>query len=328
MSNNFTGITPDKKMKTIEIDRYIHQEDNPYTVKVAGQLTYAEAFEKLKSHLEYVEMLPDEYLGLHSGIDPDEHIPKDWKGFRFDTVFGTAVGAADGIYMDITIDTDHGIVNFAYGKTHKESTEDFMRMYRIAAECDLMLNGNGDIFRLPNDVYDLLKERSLTHGNISDFNFYVESYDTENHHEPTDPPFHNLDLEEAKEEFIARVSKYPDTIRTILGVDFKAHDEKFARWFSLFPFGGIELLCSAHGNRYVADDWKDTILTREVAFKGVMKDINMSLSDIEGKLVRTGLVDGNNSEEIRSASTEISREIDRHNDLEDEDLVDEDGWGL
>jgi len=326
MSNNFTGITPDKKMKTIEIDRYIHQQDNPYTVKVAGQLTYAEAFEKLKSHLEYVEMLPDEYLGLHSGIDPDEHIPKDWKGFRFDTVFGTAVGAADGIYMDITIDTDHGIENFAYGKTHKESTEDFMRMYRIAAECDLMLNGNGDIFRLPNDVYDLLKERSLTHGNISDFNFYVASFDTEKKYRTAEPIAYDLDLEEAKEELIARVNKYPDTINTMLGVNYKAHDKELSPRYSL---GMLDLLQFVDGNLHVSDDWKkDCLLTQEQAFKGVMENINMSLSDIEGKLVRTGLVDGNNSEEIRSASTEISREIDRHNDLEDEDLVDEDGWGL
>ncbi len=322
MSNNFTGITPNKKMKTIEIDRYIHQENNPYTVKVAGQLTYEEAFEQLKSHLKYVEMLPDEYFILSSGVKPDDHIPKDWNSFRLNTAFG----GSEGIYIDISIDTDHGRVDFATGKTLKESTEDFLRMCRIAAECDLMLNGNGDLCELPKDVQDLLKERSLTHGNISDFNFYVASFDTERNYKNAEPIAYNLDLEDAKEEFIARVNKYPDTINTMLGVDYKAHNKEFSPRYSL---GMLDLLQFVDGNLHFSDDWKkDSLLTQEQAFEGVVENINMSLSDIEGKLVRTGLVDGNNSEEIRSASTEISREIDRHNDLEDEDLVDEDGWGL
>lgn len=209
MNEKFTGITPDNKLQTIEIDHYIQQEDNRYIAKLAGQLTFGEVFEKLKAHLEYVGMLPDEYFNLSPELNPDEHIPKDWQIFRVNTEYG----ASEGIYIHIGLEADHGNVSFATGKTLDESTEDYVRMSRIAAECNMMLNGDGAFYKLPNDIRD-----------------YLESKRTE-------------------------------------------------------------------------------------------------LSDTETKLVHSGLVNGE-SDEVHDKSAELKREIEHHNELEDEDLVEDDQWDL
>lgn len=220
MDNNFTGVTKDKRMQTIEIDRYIRQPDNPYIARITGQLTYGEVFEMLKSHLAYVDMLPDEYFILSSHLDPNEHIPKDWRSFSFKTSFGDS----EGIYIDISLETDKGSQAFAAAKTLKNGTEDFLRMCRIAAECDLMLNGNGVVFELPKDVRDTLMERDAAHVNTPDIT-------------------------------------------------------------------------------------------------------SKSLSETEAKLTRAGLVNGE-SEDVCSKSAALSGEIERHNDLEDEDLAADDGMEL
>lgn len=208
--STFTGITQDgKKLETIEIDRYIQQENNRYVAKIAGQLTYKEIFDKLKAHLEYVGMLPDEYFKLSPLINANEQIPKDWISFQAETVFGSS----EGIYIDIVLHTDNANKVLASGKTLEDDTEAFLRMSRIAAECNLMLNGNGALYRLPKDVQNILQNK---------------------------------------------------------------HTE---------------------------------------------------LSDTESKLVHAGLVNGEN-DEVHIKSTEIKRSIVHHNELEDEDLVEDDQWDL
>lgn len=317
MNNKFTGVTPDKKMKTIEIDRYVPQEDNAYAARVAGQLTYREVFDQLKAHLKYVEMLPDEYFDLSPEINPDDHIPKDWRGFRLNTAFG----GSEGIYIDISLDTDHGTTDFATGKTLKDSTEDFIQMSRIAAECDLMLNGNGCMCELPRDVREMLKVRSTTFGNACDYTLYVTSFDTENHGRNTEPMAVDLTLDEAKEEFANRLNRYPDSVIKLLGVEYRT-DRR-----DLNPHGvGADDLIRCIDGKLQLPDWKsDPVLTAEAAFPNTaiaLKQFADSLSDSEGKLVRTGLV--TDGEDVRGKSAALKGEIERHNDLEDEGLTEDD----
>lgn len=322
MNNKFTGVTPDKKMKTIGIDRYVPQEDNAYAARVTGQLTYGEVFDQLKAHLEYVEMLPDEYLMFSPEINPDDHILKDWRSFRLNTAFG----GSEGIYIDISLDTDHGKTDFATGKTLNESTEDFVKMCRIAAECDLMLNGNGEVRELPCNVRELLKERSIVHGNICDLTFYVTSYDTENRGREPEKIALNLTLDEAKEEFEIRANRYPGNVITLLGVDYRTG----RRDLNLHGVGADDLIQCKDGKLQLLDWETDPVLKEEVIFPDTsfmdaadaLKQFVGELSDSEGKLVRTGLVmDG---DDVHEEAASVKGEIERHNDLEDEGLTEDD----
>jgi len=56
-----------------------------------------------------------------------------------------------GINLDVFFRTGHGDVRLATGYTAKDSADDFFRMSRIAAECSLMLNGNGAAYFLSSD---------------------------------------------------------------------------------------------------------------------------------------------------------------------------------
>ena len=57
-------------------------------------------------------------------------------------------GSSEGIYLDISLacrnsDGKRYFQSFATGKTLGETADDYFRMFRIAAECSLMLNGRG-----------------------------------------------------------------------------------------------------------------------------------------------------------------------------------------
>ncbi|MGN0678336.1 MAG: hypothetical protein ACI4JS_01610, partial [Oscillospiraceae bacterium] len=267
---SFTGVTPDRKMQTIGIDRYIHQPDNPYTVRITGQLTYGEVFDMLKSHLEHVNMLPDEYFILSSQLDPNEHIPKDWRSFSFKTSFG----GSEGIYIDISLETDKGNQEFATAKTLKSSTEDFLRMCRIAAECDLMLNGNGLVCELPKDVRDTLKERNTVHGEVCDFHFFVESFDTNNYYKSVERRAKEVNMEEAAEEYVNRKQRYPNGVITTLGVEYKTDRSDLfphlVAGYDLNPHligGEVDILRFKDGIECYTDNYiEDPVLKQEPTF--------------------------------------------------------------
>lgn len=324
MNNKFTGVTPDKKMKTIEIDRYINQQDGPYVARVFGQLTYKEVFERLKSHLEYVEMLPDQYFNLSLDINPDEHIPKDWRSFNFNTAFG----APNGIGIEISLNTGHGKIDFISGKMEKDGIDDFLQMNRIAAECDLMLNGNGKIFDLPKDVRNMLKERSVIHGNLCHYNFYVISCDTQNYYRDAEPTSFDLTLDEAKTEFINRLNRHDDTITTKLGIEFHTdHPDIYHH-----TVGAMDLISYQDGKMKLVEDWeKDPVLNAENTFPDLIKELKRyfaeGLTDSESKLVRSGLVNGE-SKDVHEKSAMIKGGIEHHNELEDEGGAEDDQWDL
>lgn len=145
------GITETGKLKTIEIDKYEPIPDKPGRCRAIGQAGKQEIFEQLKDHLKYVGMLPDEYFLLST--QQPEFIPENWREFTCNVSYG----GSEGIYLDILLNTPDGFQNFITGKTLSEDVESFLDMSRIAAECNLMLNGNGSLVELPQDISEYLE---------------------------------------------------------------------------------------------------------------------------------------------------------------------------
>ena len=152
--NTKHGITDTGKLKTIEIDKYESIPEKPGACREAGQASKHEVFEQLKNHLAYVGMLPNEYFLLSR--EAPESIPDNWRDFTCNVSFG----GSEGIYLDISLNTVNGTQSFITGKTLSEGVEDFLNMSRIAAECNLMLNSNGCLMALPQDIEEYLEHSS------------------------------------------------------------------------------------------------------------------------------------------------------------------------
>lgn len=180
MNEKFTGITADGKLQSIEIDRHIRQPiDGEYTAAVRGQLTYAEVFEMLKSHLKAVGMISESsnWLQLSENINPNEYIPKDWKSFDF-TI------AIDGEYikMNIFINRENSEKeDFIQSNTPSNDADDFVNVSRIAAQCNLMLNGNGCVYDMPQDITEWLTQCSETEMKLARFGLVNPENETLQH---------------------------------------------------------------------------------------------------------------------------------------------------
>ena len=141
-----------REIKTIASDRYEKMENG--LLKHVGMITGKEAFNQLKKHLEEVGLLPDEYfIPTYFQKNMDEELP----AFR-SAICHTDWGGNEGIYVDIELmyieNRNRKFHHFATGKTLDESGEAFLRMSRIAAECSIMLNGRGEIVRVPESSYE------------------------------------------------------------------------------------------------------------------------------------------------------------------------------
>lgn len=151
------GITENHRLKTIDIDKYEPDPKKPIHCRPTGQISYQEAFDQLKDHLDYVGMLPKEYFQLSAFVkDPSAPVPENWRGFNSVVMFG----GSEGICLEIYLNTDNSAQSFATGKTLDSSTESFIWLSRIAAECNLMLNGNGCEMYLPDDVEKFLEDKA------------------------------------------------------------------------------------------------------------------------------------------------------------------------
>ncbi|MBR1442531.1 MAG: DUF3991 domain-containing protein, partial [Firmicutes bacterium] len=121
---------------TIETELY-SEPDEHRRVKKIGMAKAEDVFDQLEAHLKKENLMPDEYLLLNRNQKGKE-IPDD-----AEFIAHTNFGGSEGIYIDILMRSKNGLENFATAKTLGENHEDFIRMGRIAAECSLMLNGNG-----------------------------------------------------------------------------------------------------------------------------------------------------------------------------------------
>ena len=131
------------KIQTFELDRWSEPDEN-HRVKHIGMADAKETFDKLKTHLEAHGLLPDEYFsfsGKYEGLTGE--LPEFEEALCIPNF-----GSSEGIYLDISLacrnsDGKRYFQSFATGKTLGETADDYFRMFRIAAECSLMLNGRG-----------------------------------------------------------------------------------------------------------------------------------------------------------------------------------------
>ena len=133
-------MTKSGSLHSFELDRWSKPDEN-HRVKHIGMADAKETFDKLKTHLETHGLLPDEYF-LYS-----DELSGELPEFE-EALCIPNFGSSEGIYLDISLacrnsDGKRYFQSFATGKTLGETADDYFRMFRIAAECSLMLNGRG-----------------------------------------------------------------------------------------------------------------------------------------------------------------------------------------
>ncbi|HAN44732.1 MAG TPA: hypothetical protein DCP97_05005 [Ruminococcaceae bacterium] len=147
-----------KIIKTLEVERWSNPDENN-RIKRIGMANAKEIFDALEKHLVETGLLPDEYFLFH---DIKGDLPEFTQAFC-----NTRFGGSEGIYMNIFLQrkSDGKLIRFATGKTLGESADDFYRMSRIAAECSLMLNGNGSKLVINNEpvIYKLNKNENTSY---------------------------------------------------------------------------------------------------------------------------------------------------------------------
>ena len=134
------ALTKSGSLHSFELDRWSKPDEN-HRVKHIGMADAKETFDKLKTHLETHGLLPDEYF-LYS-----DELSGELPEFE-EALCIPNFGSSEGIYLDISLacrnsDGKRYFQSFATGKTLGETADDYFRMFRIAAECSLMLNGRG-----------------------------------------------------------------------------------------------------------------------------------------------------------------------------------------
>jgi len=143
------------KIKTLELDRW-SEPDEKRRVQHIGMANAKKTFEELKTHLTINGLLPDEYFLFSDELAGE--LPEFEQALCIPNF-----GASEGIYLDISLacrdkDGKRCFQNFATGKTLGETADDYYRMFRIAAECSLMLNGRGQAYER-NNVDIVLTEK-------------------------------------------------------------------------------------------------------------------------------------------------------------------------
>lgn len=154
------------KIKTFELDRW-SEPDEKRRVRHIGMADAKETFDRLQTHLELKGLLPDEYFLFSDELTGE--LPE------FDQALCIPnFGASEGIYLDISLacrdkDGKRCFQNFATGKTLGETADDYYRMFRIAAECSLMLNGRGNTYEQKKSGHRSDRARSRGRGNCGGY---------------------------------------------------------------------------------------------------------------------------------------------------------------
>lgn len=153
------------KIKTFELDRW-GEPDEKRRVRHIGMADAKETFDRLQTHLELKGLLPDEYFLFSDELTGE--LPE------FDQALCIPnFGASEGIYLDISLacrdkDGKRCFQNFATGKTLGETADDYYRMFRIAAECSLMLNGRGNTYEQKKVDIVLTEQEAEAVGTVVD----------------------------------------------------------------------------------------------------------------------------------------------------------------
>lgn len=133
-----------RTIETIDIYNY-SVPDEKGRVKEEGTKQAKEVFDALAKHLKDNGLYPDEYF-----LDScDNYSVNNGQIFEGEFYCHTNFGGSEGLYIDIFQQDQNGKrVGFATAKTLQEGGDAFLLMSRIAAECNLMLNGYGNKYSL------------------------------------------------------------------------------------------------------------------------------------------------------------------------------------
>jgi len=131
-------------MKPIEIDFWKPHPEKPGCVLYDKGRSVQEVFEELKSRLDSLGYLPDEYFLMDNEWDNGRLWPQG--GDIFCTV---DYGASEGVYLDVYLkflDESQKMqtINFVTGKTLGDSGADLDRMYLIAGAITKAFHGYGE----------------------------------------------------------------------------------------------------------------------------------------------------------------------------------------
>ncbi len=151
------------KIQTIDVDRWSEPDEN-HRVRHIGMADAQEVFDKLRAHLQQQDLLPDEYFSFSRDLTGE--LPE-----FAEVLCVPSFGGSEGIYLDIDLicrktDSPPQKIHFATGKTLGETADDYMRMFRIAAECSLMLNGCGAAFERNEAILSLTEEELFEVQNV------------------------------------------------------------------------------------------------------------------------------------------------------------------
>lgn len=146
------------RIKSIEIERWSEPNEH-HQVSLLGMARRGEVFFQLKTALENMGLLPEEYFLSNGTKAEDETELPDYDYAQCIPNYGSS----EGIYLDIILvyrDEKDQVryERFATGKTLEEGVDAFFRMAVIATVCSLLLNGRGRVYQSEGAVLLLNKD--------------------------------------------------------------------------------------------------------------------------------------------------------------------------
>lgn len=175
------------EIKTIESEKY-ERIEGTNRMRFVGMITAEEAFDQLYTHLEKMNLLPDEYFGMEF-TSRGKVLPK----FR-DALCYANWGGSEGVYVDVflsydDVDNKRKLFHLATGKTLAEGGDAYLKMSRIATECSMMLNGRGSVVKVSEYNYqfepskkslnEMISEVKNNHVSLSDIDLESAAHNHE-----------------------------------------------------------------------------------------------------------------------------------------------------
>ena len=134
-------------MNKIQTEIWVPSKKHPGCVEYKGQRNAREVYTEIRDLLKAENLMPDEYFIIGSKFDNiNVNVPK-----VIDVICYAKWGGSEGIYLHVDFiveNTTYNIyepVNFAVGKSLKETTEAFDRMQYIAGRIYRAFMGDGTV---------------------------------------------------------------------------------------------------------------------------------------------------------------------------------------
>lgn len=149
----------DMTIKSIDF-KLPEEKDHFNYVSNSNQKTAYDVFTELQKHLKTVDMLPDNFEQSEKHNYILMQIPQN-------TVFTckTSINKQNEVVLDLSYNRNNQPIPFASGKMPLNDGNSLIRMSRIEAECNMMLNGHGKEFSYN---FDKVLPENLFYHNYND----------------------------------------------------------------------------------------------------------------------------------------------------------------